>query len=77
MSDYIKLKKGVELNKRYSGEYIDYGGLLWRIIESSSDGTTKVICDQNLFEGDDYLTFEEPEGLKQHIYNPNQKTYSY
>jgi len=73
LTDYMKPKKNVELNKRYTGEYITYGGLLWRIIETNSDGTTKVICEQNLMEADDYLTFIEPENLNEHIYNPQNK----
>ncbi|MBQ6497384.1 MAG: DUF5011 domain-containing protein [Bacilli bacterium] len=73
LTDYKKVKKNTELNKRYPGEYITYGGVTWRIIETNSDGTTKVICDEELADGDNYLTFADPEGLKNHIYNPEKK----
>lgn len=73
LADYMKPKKNIELNKRYTGEYVEYGGYIWRIIETEADGTTKVISEQILSNGDEELTFAEPEGLKSHIYNPNNK----
>ena len=72
LEDYMKAKKS-DLNERYSGEYVSYGGLLWRIIEPEPDGTTKVICDQVLRQDYDYLKFIEPDGVTNHIYNPNKK----
>ena len=72
LTDYIKPKSNVQLNERYTGEYITYGGMLWRIIEVNSDGTTKVISEQNLMQDDEYVTFAESEDASEHIYNPNQ-----
>ena len=72
LEDYMRAKKS-DLNERYTGEYITYGGLLWRIIETNSDGTTKVICEQTLKQDDVFLTFTEPDGATSHIYNPNKK----
>ena len=41
--DVTKAKGGQPVNERYTGEYIDIGGTLYRIIEPLDDGTTKVI----------------------------------
>ena len=74
LKDYIKPKKNVDLNTRLTGEYIKYGGSLWRIVEVNTDGTTKVISEQSLKDGDDYIEASYAEDLTGNLtYNPNQK----
>ena len=73
LNDYYKPKKNVGLNKRYTGEYVEYGGAIWRIVEVSNDETTKVICDEVLRDGDDYLKFVDYDEDKSHIYDPTKK----
>lgn len=60
------------INTRYSGEYITYSGSLWRIIESTKDGYTKVIAEKPFELIDNSLIkYETEDEIK--IYNPNQK----
>lgn len=50
---------GSPLNERDMGEYIDYNGSIWRIIDTMDDGTTKVIGEISLgnsFEGPNFYT---------------------
>ncbi len=69
-------KKGTAdepINKRYPGEYITYGGILWRIVETSKDGTTKIISLDNISKDGQAITtsYETTNTVKQ--YNPTQK----
>lgn len=74
LKDYIKPKKNVDLNTRYSGEYVRYGGVLWRIVDINKDGTTKVACEQSLFDEEDAVIISYDESLTGNLtYNPNQK----
>lgn len=74
LKDYIKPKKNVDLNTRYSGEYIRYGGVLWRIVDINKDGTTRVISEQSLIDEDDTVIISYDEKLTGNlVYNPNQK----
>lgn len=74
MEDYIKPKKNVSVNTRYSGEYISYGGILWRIIETNNDGTTKVISEQSLYDNGELVKiFYEIDTGENVTYNPLQK----
>ena len=74
LSDYIKPKKNVELNTRYSGEYFTYSGMLWRIVEAEKDGTTKAIAEQSLYENGELITtFYDTDSTDNVIYNPEQK----
>lgn len=58
------------LNTRYTGEYLKYSGYLFRIIDVSKDGTTKVISDDNIKDnGESITTYYENDN----IYNPNEK----
>lgn len=61
------------VNTRHSGEYISYGGLLWRIVEANDDGTTKVISVRNIKHNGKVIktTYEIDSNKK--IYNPTQK----
>lgn len=73
LKDYIKPKKNVELNTRFTGEYISYGGLLWRIVDVNKDGTTKVYCEQSLYDQEDPVIVMYDEKLTGNLtYNPKQ-----
>ena len=63
-----KAKGGSLLNERYSGEYVISNGFEWRIIDTLSDGTTRVISDDTLGN----LT-DRPEGYT----NPEDATLTY
>lgn len=60
------------INSRYSGEYITYGGILWRIVEANDDGTTKIISMPNVKKEGEVIkiAYETDDELK--IYNPKQ-----
>lgn len=74
LEDYIKPQKNIEVNKRYPGEYITYGGVLWRIIEPNKDGTTRIISEGSLREAGNVIKItHEIETTKNVIYNPKQK----
>ncbi len=74
LEDYIKPQKNVDVNTRYPGEYITYGGVLWRIIDINKDGTTRIISEQSLYdEGKLIKISHEIETDKNVIYNPTQK----
>ena len=74
LKDYVKAKKNVELNTRLTGEYVSYGGLLWRIVDVNKDGTTKVICEQSLYNEDEPVIIEYDETLTGNLtYNPKQQ----
>lgn len=74
LKDYISPKKNVEVNTRYSGEYISYGGMLWRIVDVNKDGTTKVICEQSLYNEEEPVIIEYDESLTGNLtYNPKQR----
>ena len=71
----IKTGKSDEpINKRYSGEYLSYGGLLWRILEVNSDGTTKIISVENVKQNGKNVTTNYAEvKTEEKTYNPEQK----
>src|SRR5699024_5603068 len=58
IDDFTYAKTNDKLNSRYSGEYILYSGMLWRIVDVSDDGTTKVIANTTIYnDGDRVETF--------------------
>ena len=71
----IKTGKSDEpINKRYSGEYISYGGILWRILEVNSEGTTRIISVENVKQsGTNVTTNYEDVKTEEKTYNPLQK----
>ncbi len=73
LNDINKAKADEYLNTRYSGEYITYSGYLWRIVDISNDGDTKVISEIpiTLIGGNDTIKYETTDTSK--IYNPTQK----
>lgn len=65
-------KTDESLNTRYSGEYIEYSNMLWRIVEVEKSGTIKVISNSNVKIGDEErISYDE--NITNKIYNPNQK----
>lgn len=73
LGDFKRAKDNQKLNKRYTGEYIEYSNYLWRIIDVDSDGTTKVILDNTIkSNGENVETFYKTSN-KSKIYNPKQK----
>lgn len=63
-----KAKPGDLINTRYSGEYIEYSGYIFRIIEPTTEGTTKIISNGTIPLNISYNTADEAK-----IYNPKQK----
>ena len=73
IDDFTYAKTNDKLNSRYSGEYILYSGMLWRIVDVSDDGTTKVIANTTIYnDGDRVETFYDTDN-KAKVYNPEQK----
>ena len=60
--------EGQNLNERIVGEYLQYSGILWRIVNTEEDGTTKVIAMETLKNSDgEKITSNY---LDKTIYNP-------
>lgn len=73
IGDFTYAKADDKLNTRYTGEFIKYSGMLWRIIDVDSDGTTKVIADTTVYNnGNRVQTFYDTTS-KAKIYNPKEK----
>ncbi len=72
--DIIPGKDGEKVNTRQSGEYITYSDYLWRIVETNSDGTTKLICDSTIkIPGFNNGEIAYESNTRVNIYNPNKK----
>lgn len=71
--DDMKIGKPDEkLNTRYSGEYIEYSNMLWRIVETEKSGTVKVVSNSNVpIAGEERIGYDD--NITNKIYNPNQK----
>lgn len=63
IGDFKTGKPGTKISKRYSGEYIDYGNVLYRIVEVE-DGYTKVVSFSTLVGSNKFGNGD--------VYNPNQ-----
>lgn len=73
IGDFTYANADDKLNTRYTGEFIKYSGMLWRIIDVDSDGTTKVIADTTVYNnGNRVQTFYDTTS-KEKIYNPKEK----
>lgn len=73
LGDLDSAKAEDKLNSRYTGEYVKYSGLLWRIINTENDGTTKVIADFSLVGKDnERILINYQNGNKAKVYNPKQ-----
>ena len=72
IGDFTTGETNDKINTRYTGEYISYSGILWRIIDTDNDGTTKVIADTTVYDdGQRIKTFYDTDA-KAKIYNPTQ-----
>lgn len=63
---------GSLLNEREMGEYVEYGGIVWRVVEAMEDGTTKVISEVSLgnsFDGPNF--YSESNKI---TYNPKERS---
>lgn len=69
-NDYKSLDVGDLIHDCSTGEYIMDGGLLWRIVDSMEDGTTKVISVTSPSSEISY--FSDPS-IDKIIYNPENK----
>ena len=67
-------KADTKINTRYSGEYISYGGITWRIVEVNDDGTTKIISWQNIQKDGEFVKIRDEDlSTNKKIYNPKNK----
>lgn len=73
LGDFTYGKSDQLINTRYTGEYIKYSGYTWRIIDVDDDGTTKVICDDNLKDDGVSVTTYYDTDSKSKIYNVKEK----
>ena len=73
IGDFKAGEVGDKVNTRQSGEYISYSGILWRIVDSQDDGTTKVIADTTIYDGYTPVTTYYQTDDKAKIYNPKQR----
>lgn len=73
IGDFTRAKPSDKVNSRQSGEYLEIGGQLWRIVDVASDGSTKVIADFTLYDGITNLTIDYDYNLKNQTYNPTVK----
>ncbi len=71
LEDMEKGKTNSLVNERNCGEYVEINGMLFRIIDSESDGTTKVIAASVL--SSDGLRVKTNYLAGQGIYNPTEK----
>ena len=74
IGDFETGKAGDKLNTRQSGEYVSYSGMLWRVVDSQDDGTTKVIADTTLYDSENnpVETYYETDNESK-VYNPEQR----
>ncbi len=73
LNDYQEARLQSKLNTRYSGEYLMYSGYLWRIMEVTADGETKVIMDRTLTSNDEEIQIRYENADHSAIYNPKQQ----
>lgn len=72
LGDLEKGKPNDKLNTRVSGEYVNYGGYNFRIVERAGDGTIKVIMEDLLHIDNDIPSISY--GVKKDVvlYNPKE-----
>ncbi len=72
INDMKKGQADEKLNTRYSGEYVEYSNMLWRIVETEESGTVKVISTSNInIDGEKRISYDG--SITNRIYNPSQK----
>ena len=72
INDTTTGKAGDLVNTRNSGEYLSYSGYLWQIIDSSTDGTTKIIMNGVLKEKSTTIKTGYKDLKDGVIYNPKE-----
>lgn len=60
---------GDKINTRYTGEYVSYGNVIYRIIDGNLDGSAKVISTSVV--SDNSVGYSDTDKSK--IYNPTKK----
>lgn len=73
LNDIKTAKVDDKVSTRYSGEYVEFSGAKWRIIEVENDGTTKVIAEESIYDENREITLLYDVTTKAEIYNPTQK----
>ncbi len=72
INDMKKGQADEKLNTRYSGEYVEYSNMIWRIVETEESGTVKVVSTSNItIDGEKRISYDG--SITNRIYNPNQK----
>jgi len=72
--DVKKAKSGSYVNERFTGEYIDDGTTLWRIIDVMNDGTTKVISNDSINGINESIYYYIKMEDTKITYNPKDKS---
>ena len=72
-SDFKKGKGGTLVNERKTGEYLKVNGLLYRIIGTMKDGTTKVIANESIDTLTDPIEIYADLSNEVITYNPKDK----
>ena len=73
IGDFTYARAGDTVNSRYSGEFLNYSGILWRIVDVENDGATKIISTSSLSsEGEEIMTHYNTDGTRK-VYNPKQR----
>lgn len=73
LGDLESAKAGDKLNTRITGEWVTYGGYDFRIVETASDGTIKVISNNvlQISNAKPEISYQTSGDVK--IYNPKEK----
>ncbi len=71
IKDYSSKRKGTKVNKLTTGEYITYGGFVWRFIEKNSNGSSKIIMNSILRNNMKPINISY-EKIQNRRYNPKE-----
>ena len=71
IGDYSSKKKNTKVNKLTTGEYISYGGFVWRFIEKNGNGSSKIIMNSVLRNNDQSVSMSY-EKAQNRRYNPKE-----
>lgn len=73
--DTKKVKNADEINTRFTGEYLEMSGTVWRIIDVMDDGSVKIISEKSVdIDTYDGFGFMIEDAEKPFEYNVNKKT---
>lgn len=73
LNDTTEAKENDKVNTRPTGEYITYSNILWRIIEKTTDGATKIISVENIVNKQDFVKIAYETETEKKLYNPEEK----